>query len=281
MTMLLDRTGATSGDFEWMSSRSEETTWNQTRPAPIADSVLKDVLVLLDSVQGGILTPIRERNALSARTFQSLSSGFVQYTIGTPDLLKDTVWRLFLDDRRALEFSLWVSEFPTDTVGIPQIIEAQRNLTSGDANLVEIISDVAQRLGLPMEQVLEAADIPSSTYYLWKKADGVMRPRLSSHRRLWSLVQFVEDAEERVGSSLQQWLLARPERHALLLAGEFDSLLKNAVVLSVPEREFRRDLSVYAVGGDSEESESPPSQAPSRPGRRPGKVRVVAKKSDG
>lgn len=281
MTMTLDRTGDTSGDIERIASRSEETTWNQTRTSPIADPILNEVMVLLDSVQGGIRATTRTLGERSARSIPNVSTGFVQYTEGTPDLVTTAMWQLLLDDRRSVEYSLWVSDAPTDTFGIPQIVNARDNMTSGDASLIEVISDMAQRLGLPMEQVLEAADIPSSTYYLWKKSEGAMKPRLSSHRRLWSLVQFVEDAEEVVGPSLQKWLLSRPERHALLLEGKFDTLLKRPAIVVDADRVNRRDLSMYAVGGDSEQLGAAFSETTSRPGRRRGKVRRTATETEG
>ena len=280
MTMMLDRTGATTGDFDWMSSRSETSSENQTRPAPITDPNLREALGFLDSLHGEIMAPIYARLATTECTKQNLLSDFVQMTEGTPDLAKSTVMRLLLDDRRALEFSLWVCNSAMSTVGSTQTYEDEAVLTSGDTRIVEVLADMTRRLGLPMEQVLEAADIPSSTYYWWK-ANPEVQPRLASQRRLWALVQLVEDAEEVVGSSLQQWILSRPERRGLLLAGKFDALLRSAMVVPGLEREYRRDLSIYAVGGEFEESESPAPRVPSRPGRRPGKVRGVTKKSRG
>lgn len=280
MTMTLDRTGATSGDFERISSGSEETKRNQTRPSSIADPILNEVMNLLDSVQGGIHATTHTLSELSARSISHLSTGFVQYTEGTPDLVKATMWQLLLDDRRSVEFLVWVIDSPTDTFGIPQFVNAESNMTKGDANLLGVISDMAQRLGLPMEQVLESAGIPSSTYYLWKKTEGAMKPRLSSHRRLWSLVQFVEDAEEMVRPSLQQWLLSQPERHALLLEGMFDTLLKSMVVVAETDRANRRDLSMYAVGGDTEQLEASFSHTTSQPSRRRGKVRRAVTKTE-
>jgi hypothetical protein len=283
MTLILERTGDTTGDFEWMSSRSEAVSENQTRPAPITNPTLKDALRMLNSVEGEILAPIYTRLALADCSSQDLPTNFVQVAGGTNELVKANALRLFFDDRHALELSVWVCASASETVLGHQILgdSPSKFLTSESADPADVLLDLSRRLGLPMEQVLAAADIPSSTFYLWKKSGRAMRPRLASHRRLWELVQFVEDAEEIVGSSLQQWLLARPERRELLLAGEFAALLKRSVGDTVAAQDYSRDLSMYAVGGASIEPQAPLSPSPSRLGKRPGTIRRATSRPKG
>ncbi len=283
MTQTLDRTGNTAGDFEWMSSRREAVSENQTRTAPIADSSLKEALGLFDSVQGDILAPIYARFAFAECANKERSNTYFQIAEGTRNWVGDPVLRLFFDDRRTFELSLWVRTGAFETVMGTRISEdlPPQTLTSGSANPADVLLDMSRRLGLPMEQVLDATDIPSSTFYHWKKSEGATKPRLASHRRLWALVQFVEDAEEIVGPSLQQWILARPERRESLFAGNFDALLKDAAEVSIPDRKHRRDLSIYAVGGETAEPPVTSPQVPSRLGKRRGTVRGAASRSKG
>lgn len=118
-------------------------------------------------------------------------------------------------------------------------------------DVVETIAWVSRSSGLPVVDVLAAADIKERTFHEWKRHGR--RPRLSSQGRLWLVVQAVEDLLGDLGGTelLQRWLIADATRRELFRTGNVDQLR----ALSAPGGAAvgtRSPAGVFALGDDSD-----------------------------
>ena len=125
-------------------------------------------------------------------------------------------------------------------------------MTNTPLNVATTIASLSRRLGLPQRDICEAAAVNQLTY----------------HTRLQALVQFTEDLEELLDVLPGQWLLARPERRAQLLAGRFDDLLESLRASPRPSRAAPDAARFLSVGGDRLASDAEPA-ALRRASRRP------------
>ncbi|MFF2389386.1 hypothetical protein [Agromyces sp. NPDC058104] len=96
--------------------------------------------------------------------------------------------------------------------------------TSGASDVVELVRSLEGELGLPLRDVLMAAGIKKRTFHSWVGSKS-RTPHLQSQGRLWLLADAVEDLRETLDQPIKNWLHARPERLALLRAGDFDALV--------------------------------------------------------
>ena len=157
---------------------------------------------------------------------------------------------------------------------VSQLAADPRPLVGGYDDAAGVVDDLSARLGMPVRDVLAAAEVSRSTFYSWKPPDAP-RPRVASQGRLWALAQTVEDLEQLVPGALRGWLLADDARRALLVAGRFNELLAAAMPTRRPMQPPGY-VEAYAVGGDRGEDVATEPKAPRRrkvtaaPVRRPG-----------
>jgi hypothetical protein len=94
---------------------------------------------------------------------------------------------------------------PADIVKNPTVSLPGAPVLPEAHDVVNAVRHVEGRLGLPVRDVCEAADITRSTFYSWVNQED-SRPRLPSQGRLWALVQLVDDLEELLGAPPAAWL---------------------------------------------------------------------------
>lgn len=241
--MMVRSTGAALGDREQLASFEPATVERHTRLGTVGNPALRDALGQFDIALTELTAPLTVFDVLEAIPVHA---------------------HVLVERGRTFEL---VSRLAG---GVSP--EAQE-LVDGFDDAASVVDDLASRLGLPVRDVLVAADVSRSTFYSWKSPDAP-RPRVSSQGRLWALAQTVEDLEQLVPGSLRQWLLSDRSRRVLLMSGEFDALVATGtpVPQPLPSVEY---IGAYAVGGDRREDVATEPKAPRRrtvaavPVRRP------------
>lgn len=132
-------------------------------------------------------------------------------------------------------------------------------MATNPPDVATTIASLSRRLGLPQRDICEAAAVNQLTY----------------HTRLQALVQFTEDLEELLDVPPIQWLLARPERRAQLLAGRFDDLLESLRASPRPPQAAPDVARFLSVGGDRLASDAEPA-ALRRPPRKSTSAETVS-----
>lgn len=236
MTLALAPTGSALGDYEQLASREEGTASRHTRLRQVEDPVLRDALGHFDTALTDPLSALAVLPAVTGltRTFL-VERGQAFY--GVISAIADQAAAAIVGAPAALP----------DTPEAPAV--------SGQDDAVGVVEQLVGRLGLPLRDVLAAAEISRSTFYHWK-SPAAPRPRVASQGQLWALAQAVEDLGELCGGDLRGWLLIDRTRVELLKRGAFGALLRAA---APPVPAGRGAASAYAaahaVGGDRLDSE--------------------------
>jgi hypothetical protein len=120
---------------------------------------------------------------------------------------------------------------------------------------VMVIDQLVSNFGMAKRDILKAAGVSRSSFYSWRGRDG-HKPRVASQGRLWELAQVATDLADVLARPIQPWLLAEPRRRKMLLAGNFDELLRDAVGYRSRRAALGDDVEanwIYAVGGDRDD----------------------------
>jgi hypothetical protein len=120
---------------------------------------------------------------------------------------------------------------------------------------VMVIDQLVSSFGMAKRDILKAAGVSRSSFYSWRGRDG-HKPRVASQGRLWELAQVAADLTDVLAQPIPRWLLAEPRRRNMLLAGNFDDLLRDAVDYRSRRAAVADDIEanwIYAVGGDRED----------------------------
>ena len=255
MTMILERTGSTLGDYEELTSFDEQLVSRHTPARDVSNHDLQQVLAGFDIALAEPMAPLRSFVVTHAdATGTSISDvGHGVVATSVVGLLSAAVHRTFrlltVVATPALAVEVASEELP---------VSAEPELTSDAEDVVAAIKSLSWRLGLPQRDICEAADVSRSAYYTWNQP-GAPRPRVASQGRLWALVQFTEDLEDLLDVPPGQWLLARPERREQLLDGRFDDLLESLRTQPRPLRAAPDYAQFLSVGGDRLASDAEPA----------------------
>ncbi len=255
MTMILERTGSTLGDYEELTSFDEQLVSRHTPARDVSDHDLREVLARFDITLAEPMAPLRSFVVTHAdATGTSISD------VGEGVVATSVVGLLAVAMHRTFRL-LTVVPTPglaADVASEDLPVSAEPGLTSDAQDVVAAIKSSSWRLGLPQRDICEAADVSRSAYYTWSQP-GAPRPRVASQGRLWALVQFTEDLEDLLDVPPGQWLLARPERREQLLDGRFDDLLESLRAQPRPLRAAADYARFLSVGGDRLASDAEPA----------------------
>lgn len=267
MTAVLERTGSSLGSYEELSAQDEVVATRHTPVREVGNDSLRAVLAGFDSALPVPMAPLWTfvPTQLQSTGPDPLTAVYVA--------LRTQIRQAVETVRQSLRLMLVVNtdtypahppraaivKNPTVSLpGAPVLPEAH--------DVVNAVRHVEGRLGLPVRDVCEAADITRSTFYSWVNQED-SRPRLPSQGRLWALVQLVDDLEELLGAPPAAWLRANEEARALIVDGSFDDVAKmlraqgeERLALATPEYAH-----LLSVGADRLESDVEP---PKPPGRR-------------
>ena len=261
MTITLERTGSTLGDYEELTSFDEQLVSRHTPARDVTNQDLQQVLAGFDIALAEPMAPLRSFVVTHAdATGASISDiGHAVVATSVVGLLTAAMHHTF----RLLTL-VATPALAVDVASEELLVAAEPGLTSDAEDVVAAIKSLSWRLGLPQRDICEAADVSRSAYYTWNQP-GAPRPRVASQGRLWALVQFTEDLEELLDTPPGQWLLARPGRREQLLDGRFDDLLDSLgaqprLLQAAPD--YARFLS---VGGDRLASDAEPATLRRKP----------------
>lgn len=255
MTMILERTGSTLGDYEELTSFDEQLVSRHTPARDVSNHDLRDVLAGFDIALAEPMAPLRSFVVTHAEatgtSIPEVGHGVVATSVvGLLTAAMHHTFRLLtVVPTPALEVEVASEELSAS---------AESGLTSDAEDVVAAIKSLSCRLDLPRRDICEAADVSRSAYYTWTQP-GAPRPRVASQGRLWALVQFTEDLEDLLDVPPGQWLLARPERREQLLSGRFDDLLESLRAQPRPPRAAPDYARLLSVGGDRLASDAEPA----------------------
>lgn len=216
MTMILERTGSTLGDYEALSSFDEQAL---SRHTPVRDVASGDLRQLLTGFDIALAQPMAPLHAFLMIGTDATGTSICEIGRGAVGLSVTGILTA------AFDHSLRLLSLVTTTPPELPVVAAPRS-PSGAEDVVAAIKTLSWRLGLPQRDICQAADVSRSAYYSWNQP-GAPHPRVASQGRLWALVQFTEDLEDLLDSPPDQWLLALPGRREQLLDGRFDQLLES------------------------------------------------------
>lgn len=100
------------------------------------------------------------------------------------------------------------------------------------AEAVAVVEQIADILGLPVADILEAAGIKKRTYFHWKTNPST-RPRLDSLGELWGLAQSVDILSERLGTDAPRWMKERRSRRRSFRAGAHLELVRELIARDI------------------------------------------------
>ncbi|MBB2923196.1 hypothetical protein [Cellulomonas cellasea] len=230
MTLTMAPTGSSLGDYEQLASREERNSSRHTRLRQVEDPALRDALGHFDTALTNPLSSLATLHAVSglSQTFLvERGQAFYSVLSTAVDQVTDALAR---------------------ASALPDVPEAPA--VTGQDDAVAVVEQLVTRLGLPLRDVLSAAEISRSTFYHWK-SPSAPRARVASQGQLWALAHTVEDLDELVDGDLRGWLLADQARVDLLKRGAFAALLRKAALLVPAGRGAAPAYAAaYAVGGD-------------------------------
>ena len=226
MTAVLEHTGSSLGTLEELSAQDEKVVERHTPAWDVGSDSLRAVLAGFDSALGAPMAPLWT----FART-QPQSTGVELAQAGYATFRSYARQALDVLVRHSLHLMLVVN---TDTYpAIPPSVLAVAGpaVSSGSSavalpeaeDVVSAVRSIEGRLGLSARQVCDATGISKSAFYTWARPSGP-RPRLASQRRLWALVQLVEDLEDLLEGPPAGWLLANPAARTMVIEGRFDDV---------------------------------------------------------
>lgn len=271
MTAVLERTGSSLGTFEELSAQDEKAVERHTPARDVASDSLRAALAGFDSALGAPMAPL-----WSFSRTQPQSTGPEPASAGHTLFLSYARQALDLLTRHSLHLMLLVNAdaYPAVPPSVMAVAGPASLFASSAAALpdgedvVSAVRSIEGRLGLSVRQVCDAAGISKSALYTWARPGGP-RPRLTSQRRLWALVQLVEDLEDLLEESPGVWLLANPAARTMVIEGRFDDVtdLVRAKDRGRTGRAAPEYARLLAVGADRLDSDSEPPVAPARPRR--------------
>jgi hypothetical protein len=247
MTMTLERTGSTLGDYEELASFQDQLVSRHTPARNVSDHDLQKVLTQFDIALAEPMAPLLlfvvARADSTGTSISDVGRGVVATSVGEPlaEAMHRTLLLLHVVATPAPAVEVASEELPFSA--------EPPGLTSGAEDVVAAIKSLSWRLGLPLRDICNAANVSRSAYYTWSQPDAP-RPRVASQGRLWALAQFTEDLEDLLDAPPGQWLLARPDRRAQLIDGRFDDLLESLRAQPRPLRAAPDYARFLSVGGD-------------------------------
>jgi hypothetical protein len=253
MSMAPAITGAISGRSERIFSRENASSQKHTPITKIFDPKLR---VAIQIFSDALDEPMNTMRNLFDTYLANSSLGLRRnVVIGVES--HDPKVTSFIGGPLQVQLSTWIKDdwlIPSD-LPRSELQRAPHPVTDGADNAVTAVLSISNRVGLPIRDVVEAAGISRSSFYSWRTPQAP-EPRVSSQGRLWELAQLVEDLEELVGSSVDRWLMAEPQRRVDFTRGDFQKLLDSAVPSNRKVQFAAPYSALYAVGGDEQENDN-------------------------
>src|ERR1700722_1697940 len=241
MTQLTEPTGAALGDFEELSARLEACNGDRTLVDNSPNGFILSLLSRFDlpaplAAKASFVVPVI--SPYDSMTYEVPMVSSAQYCIRQAvhrdyDLIRIVVTCPFrsTDNAPSILSSSDVLSSParweTFPSGPQAVIDEPDEPTKGSDDVVDTVRRLQSHLGLPLRDVLSAAKISRSSFFLWE-GNRRIHPRVASQGRLWELAQFVEDLDETVDGNIANWLLTTTSRRRLFKSSEFSQLLQEA-----------------------------------------------------
>ncbi|MBF4163979.1 hypothetical protein [Nocardioides acrostichi] len=118
---------------------------------------------------------------------------------------------------------------------------AKSDVPSRETGVVDVVQWLAQQLGVPDGDILQAAKIKRRNWHNWKNGSS---PRLETQGQLWALLNSVRSLGELFDGSPAGWFQeGGPERRALLTSGRHRKLVQEALLEASLRGEFTDESS--------------------------------------
>jgi hypothetical protein len=265
MTLTLAPTGSAIGDYEQLTSLNANPNAQRTQVGEVTDPGLREAL---DGFAAALHEPLAAlRGFLRTVTpVEQTVASVREAVVGTA-----VIWHVAVgvqDDIPSRAVRLLTAYHGWGETPVLEPLGHEPQLVGGSDDAATIIAELADRVGLPVKDILAAAGVKKSTFHSWRMPDGP-RPRVASQGRLWELAQCVEDLEELLGGSARPWILADPARRERFRSGRFLDLVENFRSQPRPRLTAPSYAELAAAGGDRLAIDSEP-EPPRRPRGRPG-----------
>ena len=117
--------------------------------------------------------------------------------------------------------------------------EAEPAMPNRSSDVVEVVGWLAERLGVPDGDIIEAAKIKRRNWHNWKNG---RRPRLESQGQLWALLNSVRALSDMFDDGLSAWLKqGGAARRALLTSGQHRKLVQEALKEAATRDDFTHE----------------------------------------
>jgi hypothetical protein len=257
MTLTLAPTGSALGNYEELLGRHEAAGAEHT---PLGEIVNPALAAALRSFVAALSEPMAAlRSFIGDVGYASVALG------GSP--------HQWIPDSSVIARSVFSLGTATEVITLLEPVDDRLGIQQfgdkhvlGTDDLLQTIRGLQDRLGISLDDVLDAAGISKSTFYSWGEKPST-RPRVASQGRIWAMAQSIDDLEALLGSSARAWVLSDPSRRELLQAGRFDALLELVRSERPDTYEPPAHADNYAVGPE-------PDRMP-QPAVRPGVSRSV------